>query len=166
MRASMTRALWLALALTVGGQASAAAPSGPALLKAALRADACAYSLFDGKPGQRIEYRCFEAEDLEGHWFVVLRRGPKRLLVELRLLAPDPAEVVEHRAWFLRNHQRRLLTEADGYGLCDTRMAVPLERLDAILDRAEGPGDWEQGIWPALPKRAFPKTVQKTKKRK
>jgi hypothetical protein len=68
---------------------------------------------------------------------------------------------VERRAWVRRNGQQRLLTEADDLAACETRLGVPLERLDAVIRQIERENEWRRGVWP-LPS---PKKVKKLAKK-
>lgn len=120
----------------------AAAPDEAKILKALLPQEPCVQAYLNAKDGP-TQYRFFEAEDLEAHWFLMLRQGPKHVLLELLLEPKAPAKVVERRAWHWRNGQRRLMTEADGLADCETRWAVPLERLEKAWKQALKKGRWK-----------------------
>lgn len=125
-------------------------------LRAVLAEDACAGAALGLKAGERVEWKRYEAEDLEGRWFLVLKAGGRRVLLDLRR-GRDGWEVVEHRAWMLRNGQRRALTDNEGLPACLPRLGVPIERMERILTKAEGAGRWTRDAWPAAPK---PKKTQ------
>jgi hypothetical protein len=153
MRTSLGRRLWVAAAaglLALGTETSAAASLEKGLRKIVVE-DACAGAALGLKAGERFEWRHFEAEDLQGRSFLVLKAGGRRVLLELRRGEDDVWEVVERRAWMLRNGQRRTLTDNEGLPDCLPRLGVPLRRLERALDRAEGPGAWTRDRWPAAP---------------
>jgi hypothetical protein len=149
----MTTSLRLFALLALAAALPAAPPDEAKVRTQALGAEPCSLALFGVQPGQSYEYRWIEEPDLEGHYFLVLRREPRRLLLELALAPKAEPQVVERRAWVRRNGQQRLLTESDGFALCETRMGVPLERLEAAMKAAEAPGKWSRDRWPQAPKR-------------
>jgi hypothetical protein len=140
----------MVLGLGLLAAALPAAERADKALDRVLAADPCAAACLGIKAGDRYEFRRFDAEDLEARFFLVLRKEGRRVLLDLRR-DKDGLEVVERRAWVLRNGQRRLLTEADGFAACETRLGSPLRRLEEALDRAEGKGSWVRGRWPAAP---------------
>jgi len=165
----MMTTLRLFALLSLAAALTAAPPNEGKVRAQALGAEPCSLALFGVQPGQSYEYRWIEEPDLEGHYFLVLRREPRRLLLELVLAAKAEPQVVERRAWVRRNGQQRLLTESDGFALCETRLGVPLERLEAAMKAAEAPGKWSRDRWPQAPKRtkkAAKKAAQKTEKHK
>jgi hypothetical protein len=124
------------------------------VLQAVLPQEPCAEAFLGLKAGERYQVRFFEAEDLEDHWFALLRQGHRYLLLEL-LLPQEPKaapRIVERRAWTWRNGQRRLQTEADGFAACETRLGVPLERFEKVWNQGQERGRWSQERWPAAPK--------------
>ena len=134
-------AAWLLVAAAVG----AATRDEKKLLDPILGQEPCT-ALFGMKPGDLFRYQLIESDDLQGRQFLVLKLGGRRVLLELRLAKGQAPEVVERRAWVLRR-ERRLLTESDGFGPCDTRLAAPEERLEAALSMAEA-GSWSTARWP------------------
>lgn len=131
--------------LLLGAATGAAARDEKKLLDPLLGQEPCA-ALFGLKPGDAYRYQLIESDDLLGRHFLVLKLGDRRVLLELRLATGQAPEVVERRAWVLRRG-RRLLTEADGFGPCDTRLAAPEARLEAALSQAEA-GSWQKARWP------------------
>lgn len=145
--------LWMAALPLAAGR-----PKGEAkVLQAVLPGEACSLAFLAPQAGQAYQYRFLEAPDLQDRWFLLLKKGDRRVLLELRLAQGAAAEVLERRAWMLRNRQRRLLTEVDGYKACDTRFGVPVERLEKALDQAEA-GTWSKARWPKAAKPAALRT--------
>lgn len=156
---AMTAAVWLA------GTAVLAAKTGEKKLLDPLLAQEPCTALFGMKPGEAYRYQWIDCDDTQDRRFLVLKLGGRRVLLELRLIKGQAPEVVERRAWVLRRG-RRLLTEADGFGPCETRLAVPEERLEAVLSQAEA-GAWSTARWPkAQPSKAKTPDRKNLKKKK
>jgi hypothetical protein len=119
------------------------------MLRGLLPAEPCS-ALWVLKAGDRFEYQWLPTEEFEGRSFLLLKLGPRRILLELRLADKAEPEVLERRAWILRRG-RRLLTEVDGYAPCETRLGSPERRLDAALERAEQTKAWKKARWPKAP---------------
>jgi hypothetical protein len=165
----MMKKIFLMSALALAAALPAAPRDEAKVREQALGDEPCSLDLFHLKPGQSYEYRWFDDQDLEGHVFLVLRHEPRRLLLELALAPKQAPQVVERRAWVRRNGQQRLLTESDGFASCETRLGVPLERLEAVMKAAEAPGKWSHGQWPKASKpkkKAAKKAAPKTEKHK
>lgn len=160
------RTTMLMIGLGLAASLGAWAPEGEAeLRRQALADEGCSQVLFEVRPGQPYEYRWIEVDDLADHAFLVIRREPRRLLLELALKKGAAPEVVERRAWSRRNGQQRLLTEVDGMAPCETRIGVPLERLDAVLREIERGGAWKRGNWPQPSPKKVKKDVKKAAKK-
>lgn len=156
----------LMLSLGLAASLGAWAPDDEAeLRRQALADEPCSQVLFEVRPGQSYEYRWVEVQDLDKHAFLVLRREPRRLLLELALKKKGGPDVVERRAWVRRNGQQRLLTESDGLAACETRLGVPLERLDAVIRQIERENDWKRGVWPQPAPKKVKKVIKKSEKK-